>query len=31
MMPGDAVPVQPSTEDIWLYYQGGADSVGQAG
>lgn len=31
MMPGDAIPVQPTTEDIWLYYQGGADDVGQAG
>lgn len=31
MMPVDAIPVQPSTEDIWLYYQGGADNVGQAG
>ena len=31
MMPGNAVPIQPSTEDIWLYYQGGADDVGQAG
>ncbi|NLU53317.1 MAG: ATP-binding cassette domain-containing protein [Clostridiaceae bacterium] len=31
IMPECAVPIDPATEDIWLYYQGGKDDVGQAG